>query len=250
MADNNANVATSRNRWSEQEETVIAQEIIKNYDVLFGPMTGCGALKIGEVRRRGWEAVANVLNCQFSTYKRAGSEVKKKYYNMKDKTKTKNDEMRRPGTGGGPRVKEFTIPEGILLQHFGDSASVAGVPNAIDTDAPEGASINIIELGKMPIDGSTCMTFKIDERGLGAQKTSSVFQRAVEDEAGPCSSGTKTNTKSMKMANKNQSKRARASFNKLAEDNLIAEKKNIHLQQVNLRLKNQLILAQLKSLCL
>ncbi|KAH3709742.1 hypothetical protein DPMN_069206 [Dreissena polymorpha] len=42
--------------------------------------------------------------------------------------------MRRPGTGGGPRVKEFTIPEGILLQHFGDSASVAGVPNAIDTD--------------------------------------------------------------------------------------------------------------------
>ncbi|KAH3795561.1 hypothetical protein DPMN_149115 [Dreissena polymorpha] len=59
--------------------------------------------------------------------------------------------MRRPGTGGGPRVKEFTIPEGILLQHFGDSASVAGVPNAIDTDAPEGASINIIELGKMPI---------------------------------------------------------------------------------------------------
>ncbi|KAH3701522.1 hypothetical protein DPMN_076511 [Dreissena polymorpha] len=152
MADNNANVATSRNRWSEQEETVIAQEIIKHYDVLFGPMTGCGALKIGEVRRRGWEAVANVLNCQFSTYKRSGSEVKKKYYNMKDKR-------------------------------------------------------------------------------LGAQKTSSVFQRAVEDEAGPCSSGTKTNTKSMKMANKNQSKRARASFNKLAEDNLIAEKKNIHLQQ-------------------
>ncbi|KAH3730315.1 hypothetical protein DPMN_056298 [Dreissena polymorpha] len=42
--------------------------------------------------------------------------------------------MRRPGTGGGPRVKEFTIPEGILLQQFGDSASVAGVPNAIDTD--------------------------------------------------------------------------------------------------------------------
>ncbi|XP_052252816.1 uncharacterized protein LOC127859466 [Dreissena polymorpha] len=87
----------------------------------------------------------------------------------------------------------------------------------------------------MPIDGSTCMTFKIDERGLGAQKTSSVFQRAVEDEAGPCSSGTKTNTKSMKMANKNQSKRARASFNKLAEDNLIAEKKNIHLQQETVR---------------
>ncbi|KAH3784090.1 hypothetical protein DPMN_162041, partial [Dreissena polymorpha] len=65
MADNNANVAinaTSRNRWAEQEETVIANEIIKNYDVLFGPMTGCGALKIGEVRRRGWEAVANVLD--------------------------------------------------------------------------------------------------------------------------------------------------------------------------------------------
>ncbi|KAH3709741.1 hypothetical protein DPMN_069205 [Dreissena polymorpha] len=65
MADNNANVAinaTSRNRWAEQEETVIANEIIQNYDVLFGPMTGCGSLKIGEVRRRGWEAVANVLN--------------------------------------------------------------------------------------------------------------------------------------------------------------------------------------------
>ncbi|KAH3884887.1 hypothetical protein DPMN_008873 [Dreissena polymorpha] len=65
MADINANVAinaTSRNRWAIQEETVIANEIIKNYDVLFGPMTGCGTLKIGEVQRRGWEAVANVLN--------------------------------------------------------------------------------------------------------------------------------------------------------------------------------------------
>ncbi|KAH3875857.1 hypothetical protein DPMN_039137 [Dreissena polymorpha] len=145
------------NCWSEQEETVIANEIIKNHDALFGQMTGCGALKIEEVRRRGWEAVANVLNCQFSTYRRTGPEVKKKYFNMKDK-------------------------KGILLEHFGDPASLTGVPNAIDTDAPEGTLFpSVIDL-------------------------------------------------------------ARASFNKLAEDNLKAEKKNIHLQQVNLRLKNQLIL--------
>ncbi|KAH3702477.1 hypothetical protein DPMN_077500 [Dreissena polymorpha] len=48
--------------------------------------------------------------------------------------RSKNDEMKRPGTGGGPRVKDFSIPEQILLEHFGDSASLAGVPNAIDTD--------------------------------------------------------------------------------------------------------------------
>ncbi|KAH3702476.1 hypothetical protein DPMN_077499 [Dreissena polymorpha] len=55
-------VNNSRNRWAEQEETVLASEIIKHHDVLFGPMIGCGAIKIGEVRRRGREAVANVLN--------------------------------------------------------------------------------------------------------------------------------------------------------------------------------------------
>ncbi|XP_052255568.1 uncharacterized protein LOC127861198 [Dreissena polymorpha] len=94
-------------------------------------------------------------------------------------------------------------------------------------------------------DGATSLPFTLDERG--AQKTSCcVSQLASADEAGPCSSGTKTKTKLMKMATVNKSKRARASFNKLAEDNLIAEKKNIHLQQVNLRLKKQLILAQLK----
>jgi hypothetical protein len=36
------------------------------------------------------------------------------------------------------------------------------------------------------IKNKNCFIFE----GLGAQKTSSVFQRAVEDEAGPCSSGT------------------------------------------------------------
>ncbi|XP_052248918.1 uncharacterized protein LOC127856638 [Dreissena polymorpha] len=99
--------------------------------------------------------------------------------------------MRRPGTGGGPRVKEFTIPEGILLEHFGDSASLAGVPNAIDTDAPEGTLLpSIIDLGKIPTDGATSLTFTLDERG--AQKTSCcVSQLASVDEAGPCSSGTR-----------------------------------------------------------
>ncbi|KAH3891778.1 hypothetical protein DPMN_015886 [Dreissena polymorpha] len=62
MAERNT---VCRNRWSEQEETVIANEIIKNHDALFGPMTA-------------WEAAL------------------------------------------------FTIPEGILLEHFGDSASLAG----------------------------------------------------------------------------------------------------------------------------
>ncbi|KAH3694851.1 hypothetical protein DPMN_082292 [Dreissena polymorpha] len=44
MADTNE-VTITRNRWTEQEETVLANEIIKHHDVLVGPMTGCGAVK-------------------------------------------------------------------------------------------------------------------------------------------------------------------------------------------------------------
>ncbi|KAH3842761.1 hypothetical protein DPMN_116265 [Dreissena polymorpha] len=63
MADMNATITcVSRNRVAEQEETVIANEIINIYDVLFCPMTGCGLHKIGEARRKGWKTVANVLN--------------------------------------------------------------------------------------------------------------------------------------------------------------------------------------------
>ncbi|KAH3730407.1 hypothetical protein DPMN_056393 [Dreissena polymorpha] len=58
-------VNNSRNRWAEQEETALASEITKHHDV---PIIGCGAIKIGEVRRRGWEAVANVLNWLVVTY--------------------------------------------------------------------------------------------------------------------------------------------------------------------------------------
>ncbi|KAH3818031.1 hypothetical protein DPMN_119618, partial [Dreissena polymorpha] len=55
-----------------------------------------------------------------------------------------------------------------------------------------------------------------------------------------------TKIKPMKMSTVNKSKRARSSFNRKVEENMKLEKKNLNLQQINLRLKNRLILAQLK----
>ena len=44
--------------WSSEEEVVLVEDIGK----LFGKMKGDGCIKIGEIRNRGWQEVADVLN--------------------------------------------------------------------------------------------------------------------------------------------------------------------------------------------
>lgn len=48
--------------WTGDEEMVLIEEVGKRGDLLFGKMKGDGAIKIGELRNRGWREVAEVLN--------------------------------------------------------------------------------------------------------------------------------------------------------------------------------------------
>ncbi|KAH3814120.1 hypothetical protein DPMN_142609 [Dreissena polymorpha] len=68
------------------------------------------------------ETCSEIIHIHFTTHR----QIVEKYYSMKDKTRNKNDEMRRPGTIGGPRVKWLTISESIVLKLFADSAPPSG----------------------------------------------------------------------------------------------------------------------------
>ena len=48
--------------WSSEEKVVLVEEIGKREGILFGKMKGDGCIKIGEIRNRGWQEVADVLN--------------------------------------------------------------------------------------------------------------------------------------------------------------------------------------------
>ena len=46
--------------WSSEEEVVLVEEIGKREGKLFGKMKGDGWVKIGEIRIRGWQEIADV----------------------------------------------------------------------------------------------------------------------------------------------------------------------------------------------
>jgi hypothetical protein len=48
--------------WTGDEETVLVEEVGKREEILFGKIKGDGAVKIGHIRAKGWEDVAEVLN--------------------------------------------------------------------------------------------------------------------------------------------------------------------------------------------
>ena len=47
---------------SSEEEVVLVEEVGKREGILFWKMKGEGCFKIGEIRNRGWQEIADVLN--------------------------------------------------------------------------------------------------------------------------------------------------------------------------------------------
>ncbi|XP_078310027.1 uncharacterized protein LOC144618183 isoform X2 [Crassostrea virginica] len=123
--------------WSSEEEVVLVEEIGKREGILFGKMKGDGCIKIGEIRNRGWQEVADVLNARFSSQKREAQDVKKKYYNIKQRSKEKLDQIKRPKTGGGKPV-QLTSAEDLFLLGMEGRPQIEGLPFGVDTDATSG----------------------------------------------------------------------------------------------------------------
>ncbi|XP_055957010.1 nuclear apoptosis-inducing factor 1-like [Patella vulgata] len=112
--------------WSNAEEMVLIEECTKREETLFGKIKGCGALgKISKLKENGWQEVVDALNSQFITKKREIVEVKKKYHNIKQRSKEKLDQMKRPKTGGGPNQKQAT---GTFKEDSADKTSTIMTP--------------------------------------------------------------------------------------------------------------------------
>ncbi|XP_062594597.1 uncharacterized protein LOC134256020 [Saccostrea cucullata] len=79
---------------------------------------------------------------QFSTTKRDADEVKKKYFNLKQRAKEKIDLIKRSvrQTGGGPAPPPLTSAEEALANSLDGRPVVEGIDGGIDTDVIEESS--------------------------------------------------------------------------------------------------------------
>ncbi|XP_061170717.1 myb/SANT-like DNA-binding domain-containing protein 4 [Saccostrea echinata] len=123
--------------WGDDEEVTLIEEVKLRSDALFGLMRGSGAKgKLKEIREKEWQMIADKLNSQFDSKRRSWEEVKKKYYNLKSRSKEKLDGLKHPKTGGGPPLPPLTQGEETFLRLADGEPNLCGVPGGIDTDAP------------------------------------------------------------------------------------------------------------------
>ncbi|XP_052696656.1 myb/SANT-like DNA-binding domain-containing protein 4 [Crassostrea angulata] len=122
--------------WGVDEEVALIEEVKARATVLFGSFKGCGIKKGREMKEREWQKIADRLNSQFDIKRREWEEVKKKYYNVKSRSKEKLDGLKRPKTGGGPPLPQLTPGEETYLRLADGEPNLCGVEGGIDTDAP------------------------------------------------------------------------------------------------------------------
>ncbi|XP_063405369.1 uncharacterized protein LOC134688518 isoform X1 [Mytilus trossulus] len=121
--------------WTTDEELALIDHANQREDALFGKMKGCGDVKIATIRQNGWKEICDILNARFTVRKRTAEEVKKKYYNLKQRSREKYDLQKRPKTGGGPAAKT-TQAEELLISHMIEEkrTQLTGFPDGVDTD--------------------------------------------------------------------------------------------------------------------
>lgn len=78
----------------------------------------------------------------YDTKRRTWEEVKKKYYNIKSRSKEKLDGVKRPKTGGGPPLPPLTQGEETFLRLADGEPHLSGLQGGIDTDAPSMSSVS------------------------------------------------------------------------------------------------------------
>ncbi|XP_067679585.1 uncharacterized protein [Haliotis asinina] len=123
--------------WSEAEEVCLIQEVLQRERTLFGDIKGYGAKSIHRQRSDGWQEVTNTLNARHINAKRETVEVKKKYFNLKQRAKARIDGLKRSMsvTGGGPPPPPpLTSADEALSQSLEGRPGIHGLDHGIDTD--------------------------------------------------------------------------------------------------------------------
>nr|XP_022290438.1 myb/SANT-like DNA-binding domain-containing protein 4 [Crassostrea virginica] len=129
--------------WGVDEEVLVIEEVKRRGDILFGSFKGSGVKGKGKgLKEKEWQGIADLLNSKFDTQKRTWEEVKKKYYNIKTRSKEKLDGLKHPKTGGGPPLPPLSQGEETFLRLSASEPNMCGVAGGIDTDAPGTSDIN------------------------------------------------------------------------------------------------------------
>ncbi|XP_055996907.1 uncharacterized protein LOC125666318 isoform X2 [Ostrea edulis] len=122
--------------WGVDEEVALIEEVKLRANTLFGSFKGSGAVKGKLIKEKEWQTIADKLSSRFDTKKRTWEEAKKKYYNVKSRSKEKLDSIKRPKTGGGPPLPPLTQGEETFLRLSEAEPNIHGLEGGVDTDAP------------------------------------------------------------------------------------------------------------------
>ncbi|XP_033747506.1 uncharacterized protein LOC117332633 isoform X2 [Pecten maximus] len=99
----------------------------------------------------------NACYCrQFQTCKRETKDVKKKYFNTKQRAKAKLDGCRYPATGGGPPPESPSPAEELIIAATGTRPGMKGITNGIDSDILPVQPITVTETQREDYTSSDC----------------------------------------------------------------------------------------------
>ncbi len=134
--------------FTETEVSAIVEEVGEKKDILFSSLNNLVTNKLKDDTWRGISAKVNALTPGGVTSSRTAAEVRKKWQDLKNRTKAKECERKkkaRTTAGGGKPPKDLTEQELQVLNIIGEVA-VNGIPQGVDTssttpaatdDAPE-----------------------------------------------------------------------------------------------------------------
>ena len=108
--------------FSKVEELRLIELVRDKEKQLFG--TGLVANGASQ-RKQTWEEVTKALNAENGSTKRSTDQIKKKWYNLKSATKTRNAEVKRSRqlTGGGPQESGLTSTQAAIVDFVGNTPS-------------------------------------------------------------------------------------------------------------------------------
>ncbi|XP_067659157.1 uncharacterized protein [Haliotis asinina] len=205
--------------WSEAEEICLIQEVLQRERTLFGDIKGCGAKSIHRQRSDGWQEVTNTLNARHINAKRETVEVKKKYFNLKQRAKARIDGLKRSMsvTGGGPPPPTLTSADEALSQSLEGRPGIHGLDHGIDTDDAHATG---------------------EETGTAVQGL--VGEETQDERAVPQQ---ESNSDEIKKSRKQRRNQAEATY-----ENTIEDTKRIKLEQRKLELEIQMLEKNQKKL--
>ncbi|XP_060564580.1 uncharacterized protein LOC132723812 [Ruditapes philippinarum] len=84
-----------KSRWTVAEESTLIDLVLGNENLLFGALAGPNKESIRRSRQKCWDDICQQLNSQFINSKKDVAGIKKKFSNIKQRTKEKIDNAKK-----------------------------------------------------------------------------------------------------------------------------------------------------------